>query len=186
MAISPKDKEFIERLDTEIQKNLQEPTFSIDTLAEIMCMSRSNFYRKIKGISGMSPNDYLKTIRLKMAAELLLQQEYRINEIYELVGFSSSSYFTKCFKEQFGVPPKEFLNNAKNNAGNKSSEIVTRTWKSVDFLSLQSFFTVFSPCPAGYSGQSVHRHFRIQRSGRSGANRQREKLSLSKSKAGIP
>ena len=125
MAISPKDKEFIERLDTEIQKNLQEPTFSIDTLAEIMCMSRSNFYRKIKGISGMSPNDYLKTIRLKMAAELLLQQEYRINEIYELVGFSSSSYFTKCFKEQFGVPPKEFLNNAKNNAGNKSSEIVT-------------------------------------------------------------
>ena len=112
-------------LDTEIQKNLQEPTFSIDTLAEIMCMSRSNFYRKIKGISGMSPNDYLKTIRLKMAAELLLQQEYRINEIYELVGFSSSSYFTKCFKEQFGVPPKEFLNNAKNNAGNKSSEIVT-------------------------------------------------------------
>lgn len=127
MAISPKDKEFIERLDAEIQKNLQEPTFSIDTLAEIMCMSRSNFYRKIKGISGMSPNDYLRTIRLKMAAELLLQQEYRINEIYELVGFSSSSYFTKCFKEQFGVPPKEFLNNAKNNAGNKSSEIVTRT-----------------------------------------------------------
>ena len=113
------------QLDAEIQKNLQEPTFSIDTLAEIMCMSRSNFYRKIKGISGMSPNDYLKTIRLKMAAELLLQQEYRINEIYELVGFSSSSYFTKCFKEQFGVPPKEFLNNAKNNAGNKSSEIVT-------------------------------------------------------------
>ena len=53
-------------------------------------------------------------------------------------------------------------------------------------ISLQSFFTVFSPCPAGYSGQSVHRHFRIQRSGRSGANRQREKLSLSKSKAGIP
>ena len=108
MAISPKDKEFIERLDTEIQKNLQEPTFSIDTLAEIMCMSRSNFYRKIKGISGMSPNDYLKTIRLKMAAELLLQQEYRINEIYELVGFSSSSYFTKCFKEQFGISPTAY------------------------------------------------------------------------------
>ncbi len=95
MAISPKDKEFIERLDAEIQKNLQEPTFSIDTLTEIMCMSRSNFYR-------CNP------------------------------------------------------------------------------------FTVCSPCPAGYSGQSVHRHFRRQWSGRSGANRQREKLLPSKSKAGIP
>ncbi|MFR5957178.1 MAG: helix-turn-helix domain-containing protein [Odoribacter splanchnicus] len=71
-------------------------------------MSRSNFYRKIKGISGMSPNDYLKTIRLKMAAELLLQQEYRINEIYELVGFSSSSYFTKCLKNNSEFPRKNF------------------------------------------------------------------------------
>lgn len=114
IAVAPKDKEFIEKLDEEIKKNIQEPMFSIDTLAEIMCMSRSNFYRKIKGISGMSPNDYLKTIRLKMAADLLVKQEFRINEIYELVGFSSSSYFTKCFKEQFGVPPKDYVNNLKN------------------------------------------------------------------------
>ena len=117
MAISPKDKEFIERLDTEIQKNLQEPTFSIDTLAEIMCMSRSNFYRKIKGISGMSPNDYLKTIRLKMAAELLLQQEYRINEICYMTGFNSASYFAKCFQKQFGVLPKYFVSHMKKRSG---------------------------------------------------------------------
>ena len=89
--------------------------FSIDTLAEVMNMSRSNFYRKIKSISGMSPNDYLKTIRLKKAAELLLSQEYRINEVYEQAGFSSSSYFAKCFKEQFGMLPREFVQKSIQN-----------------------------------------------------------------------
>lgn len=112
IAISNKDKEFIEKLNTEIDKHIQEVNFSIDVLAEIMCMSRSNFYRKIKSVSGMSPNDYLKMIRLKKAAALLLKQEYRINEIYEQVGFNTSSYFAKCFREQFGMAPKEFLNNS--------------------------------------------------------------------------
>lgn len=110
IAISPRDKEFIEKLNSEIDKHIQEVNFSIDVLAEIMCMSRSNFYRKIKSVSGMSPNDYLKMVRLKKAAELLLKQEYRINEIYEQVGFNTSSYFAKCFREQFGMAPKEFLN----------------------------------------------------------------------------
>lgn len=109
VAVSPKDKEFIEKLNDEIGKHIQEVDFSIDILAEIMCMSRSNFYRKIRGVTGMSPNDYLKMIRLKTAAELLLRQEYRINEIFELVGFNTSSYFIKCFKKQFGVPPREFI-----------------------------------------------------------------------------
>ena len=98
----------MERLNGEIEKHLLDVNFSIDTLSEFMNMSRSNFYRKLKSISGMSPNDYLKMIRLKKAAELLLSQDYRINEVYEKVGFSSSSYFAKCFKEQFGMLPREF------------------------------------------------------------------------------
>ncbi|MHB9142679.1 MAG: response regulator, partial [Paludibacter sp.] len=109
IAISPRDKLYIEQLNNEIEKHLLDTNFSIDTLSDFMNMSRSNFYRKIKSISGMSPNDYMKTIRLKKAAEMLMSQEYRINEVYEQSGFSSSSYFAKCFKEQFGVLPREFV-----------------------------------------------------------------------------
>jgi len=112
IAVTQKDKDFVERLNAAIESHLQDINFSIDTLSEILFMSRSNFYRKIKSISGMSPNDYLKMIRLKKAAELLLKQEYRINEVYEQVGFSSSSYFAKCFKEQFSILPRDFVLNA--------------------------------------------------------------------------
>ena len=114
IAVSLKDKEFVERLNAAIESHLQDINFSIDTLSEILFMSRSNFYRKIKSISGMSPNDYLKMIRLKKAAELLIKQEFRINEVYEQVGFSSSSYFAKCFKEQFSILPRDFVLNAGN------------------------------------------------------------------------
>ena len=82
---------------------------AIDTLAEQMNMSRSNFYRKIKALSGMSPNDYLKALRMNKAAELI-QGGTRISEVAAQVGFTSSSYFAKCFKAQYGVLPKEYVN----------------------------------------------------------------------------
>ena len=71
-------------------------------------MSRSNFYRKIKGISGMSPNDYLKTIRLKMAAELLLQQEYRINESTNWSGSVLLLISRNVLKNNSEFPRKNF------------------------------------------------------------------------------
>ncbi len=108
LAISNKDQEFLTKLQTEIDQHISEPDFSIDNLAEKMFMSRSNFYRKIKNISGMAPNDYLKTIRLNKAAELLMEDGVRIADVFEKVGFSSSSYFAKCFKAQFNVLPKDY------------------------------------------------------------------------------
>lgn len=123
IAVSKKDQAYIERLNSEIEKHLLDVNFSIDTLSDFMNMSRSNFYRKIKSISGMSPNDYLKTIRLKKAAELLLSQDYRINEVYEQAGFSSSSYFAKCFKEQFGMLPREFVTKATKGINPKETDI---------------------------------------------------------------
>lgn len=114
IAVTERDKKFTERLNAKIEQHIAEENLPIDTLAEHMNMSRSNFYRKVKSMSGMSPNDYLKVIRLKKAAELLLKQEYRINEVYEQTGFNSSSYFAKCFKDQFGLLPREFLQKAKD------------------------------------------------------------------------
>ena len=79
------------------------------TLAEQMNMSRSNFYRKIKGVLDLSPNEYLRLIRLKKAAQLLKDGRYGIVEISYMVGFNSPSYFSNCFKKQFGVLPKDFM-----------------------------------------------------------------------------
>jgi signal transduction histidine kinase/DNA-binding response OmpR family regulator len=103
-----KDREFIEKLHSEIEKHITEPDFSVDTIAETMFMSRSSFYRKMKGITGLPPNDYLRTFRLNKAAELLHEGELSISEIREQVAFCSPSYFTKCFKVQFGVLPKDY------------------------------------------------------------------------------
>ena len=106
-AMSQKDCEFIAKIQGVIAEQLADENFSIDTLSEQMNMSRSNFYRKIKALSGMSPNDYLKTLRMNRAAELIVSGT-RISEVAAQVGFTSSSYFAKCFKAQYGVLPKEY------------------------------------------------------------------------------
>jgi AraC-like DNA-binding protein len=81
----------------------------VDKLAQALGMSRSSLLRKINGLSEFSPNDFIKIIRLKRAAEILQEGEYRINEVCMLVGFSSTSYFTKAFQKQFGMLPKDFV-----------------------------------------------------------------------------
>lgn len=110
-AMSQKDCEFIAKIQGVIAEQLADENFSIDTLSEQMHMSRSNFYRKIKALSGMSPNDYLKTLRMNKAAELILSGS-RISEVAVQVGFTSSSYFAKCFKAQYGVLPKDYTGQA--------------------------------------------------------------------------
>ena len=107
--MSQKDCEFIAKIQGVIAEQLADENFSIDTLAEQMNMSRSNFYRKIKGVLDLSPNEYLRLERLKKAAQLLKEGENRVNEICYMVGFNSPSYFAKCFQKQFGVLPKDFV-----------------------------------------------------------------------------
>lgn len=108
MATSRADRELLAKMDAAIEMNLAESEFSIDDLAGALCMSRSTLFEKIKNISGLTPNNYIRLTRLKRAAEYLSAGEYQIGEVCYLVGFSSSSYFTKCFKKQFGVLPTEF------------------------------------------------------------------------------
>src|SRR5690606_38072100 len=79
--LTNKDRDFLEKVNNEVLIHLEEHDFSIDSLAEKLFMSRSNFYRKIKSISGLSPNEYLRKVRLEKAAELLRSREYRISEI---------------------------------------------------------------------------------------------------------
>ena len=108
MALSKADEEFLKKLHEIIRANLHNPDFGMDDVADALYMSRSSFYRKIRGLSDLTPNDYLRLERLKKAAELLQEGKYPVSEICYLVGFNTPSYFTKCFLKQFGVLPKDF------------------------------------------------------------------------------
>lgn len=113
MAFTKADEEFLKKINEIILNNIDNPEFSMDDMFETLHMSRSVFYRKIKGILNMSPSEYLRLERLKKAAELLLEGNSRINEVCYLVGFNSPSYFAKCFHKQFGILPKDFVNGKK-------------------------------------------------------------------------
>ena len=103
------DEEFLRKLNEIIMENYQDSEFNMDSIIGIMNMSRSSFYRKIKGILDLSPNDYIRIVRLSKAAELLKNGNESITEICYMVGFSSPSYFAKCFQKQYGVLPKDYV-----------------------------------------------------------------------------
>ena len=105
--INKMDTEFLDNLNLKIQENIFDDEFSIDSMAEQMSMSRSTFYRRMKAITGMTPVDYLKNYRLEHATRLL-REGMRATEVASAVGFTSSSYFAKCFKAKYGSLPKDF------------------------------------------------------------------------------
>ena len=109
IAQSKADKQFISKLEEYVARHLENPDLSVDDMAGAMNMGRSNFFRKLKGVLGIGPNEYLRLTRLKKAAALLQEKEYGIVEIAYMVGFSTPSYFSSCFKKQFGVLPKDFV-----------------------------------------------------------------------------
>ena len=113
-AVSHADEEFVQRLQKVVSENLSDSDFDIASLSEQMFMSRTNLNRKIKGIYNLTPNNYIKLERLKRAAQMLKTNQYKINEVSYMVGFTSPSYFTQCFYKQFGLLPKDFIDNSTN------------------------------------------------------------------------
>ena len=104
-----RDKEFADRLAVVLEQNLSRPEFSIDEFAQLMKLGRTVFYRKLRGVTGYSPNEYLRVVRMKKAAELLLSSEnLTVAEVAYKVGISDPFYFSKCFKTQFGVAPSVY------------------------------------------------------------------------------
>ena len=93
------DEEFLSRLDAIILANISDPNFSNEQLAEAFCLSKSTLNRKIKGLLDTTPNDYIRTKRLIVAAQMLTENHCRINEVCYSVGFNTPSYFSKCFKK---------------------------------------------------------------------------------------
>ncbi len=103
------DEDFIRKLSEVILENLEDQRFGVNELAASLHMSQSSLLRKIKGISELNPNSYIRVVRLRKAAELLKEGHYSIAEISERVGFNSPSYFSKCFQKHFGQLPKDYV-----------------------------------------------------------------------------
>ena len=101
------DDAFIKNLYAEMEKHLANPDLNIETLSSIMGFSRSQLYRKTKQLIGKSPNDMIRIFRLKRAQQLLSDTDQTIQQVAYAVGFSSPSYFTKCYKEYFGENPSK-------------------------------------------------------------------------------
>lgn len=108
IALTKSDEKFINKLNDVVQRNLSDSDFNVEDMAEQFNMSRASFYRKIKGVLDLTPNEYIRVERLKKSAQLLKQKDYKVNEICYMVGFNSPSYFAKCFQQQFGILPKDF------------------------------------------------------------------------------
>lgn len=111
------DEEFLKQLNQLISEHLTDTEFQIDDLIKHFGMSRSQFYQKIKGICGMPPLDYLRIHRLKVAVRLFQKGETHIADVCYKVGFSTPSYFTKRFTQQFGISPSEFIRKMKKDKG---------------------------------------------------------------------
>ncbi len=112
MAQSRRDGEFLDACRKVVVANMSNSNLSVDFLAAEMGLSRTAIFKKLKALTGMTPNDFMKTIRLDEACRMLVEGKYSITEIGFVTGFSSSSYFAKCFVKQFGVLPSEYLQNA--------------------------------------------------------------------------
>jgi signal transduction histidine kinase/ligand-binding sensor domain-containing protein/CheY-like chemotaxis protein/AraC-like DNA-binding protein len=102
------DKDFIEHVTKIIDENIANIDFSVDYIADKMAVSRTVFYKKMKLISGYSPNEFIQLIRMKKAAFLIKNSNLPIAEIALKVGFNDSNYFSKCFKSHFGMPPSVY------------------------------------------------------------------------------
>jgi signal transduction histidine kinase/ligand-binding sensor domain-containing protein/DNA-binding response OmpR family regulator len=101
------DKEFIEKVLSYINESIGDPNLNVESLASQLNLSRSQFYRKIKALTNQTANEFIRNIRLLRAKQIIETGSVNISEVCYKVGFSSPSYFTKCFKSYFGVLPKE-------------------------------------------------------------------------------
>jgi len=101
------DKQFITNILDYIHENINNTALNVENLADELLISRSKLYRKIKALTGLTANEFIKKIRLEKAKQFLENSDYSISEISFKVGFSSPSYFTKCYKIQFGILPTD-------------------------------------------------------------------------------
>ena len=115
VTTSNADKTFFEQLDALVDENLDNSEISADVFARKMLLGRTVFFRKVKEVTGYSPKEYLRVRRMKRAAELLQEGKLSVSEIAYTVGMSDPFYFSKCFKQQFGMAPSAYQKECTKN-----------------------------------------------------------------------
>lgn len=120
-SLNKLDNEFIHKINELIEARLSSDKIDVGYLSDKMCMSSSTLYRKMKALTGMSANEYVRKMKMKYAEQFLLEGKYTISEIAAKVGINNLFYFRQCFKEEYGVIPSEYLKQLREKAGGEPS-----------------------------------------------------------------
>lgn len=108
IKINSYDEKLLKKLIEIVEKNIDEPTLTVEFLSKEVALSRVHLFRKLKSITGMTPTDFIKDYRMKRATQLLATQKLSISEVAYEVGFQDVHYFGKCFKKAYGTSPSEY------------------------------------------------------------------------------
>ena len=109
VQVQSMDEKFVEHAMDIVEKNIENADFNVEMFCREIGMSRMHLNRKLKGLFNQSPSEFIRIIRLKRAAQLLVDGQLNVSEVIYKVGFNSRTYFTKAFKQYYGVSPKEYV-----------------------------------------------------------------------------
>lgn len=115
VTVTSADEKFLQRAIEIIEEHMMDTEFNVEILVKEMKFSRSNIYMKFKELTGLSSSEFIRNIRLKRAMQLLETSSLSVKEIMYMTGFNTGSYFSKCFKKQFGLLPSEYIKKIKSN-----------------------------------------------------------------------
>ncbi len=111
LSTNSSDDQFLSNILKIIEENIENPDFSADDLQKRSGMNRTQFYKKIKSLTGHTVSMFIRIIRLKKAAQILKTKQYNISEVAYMVGFNFPNFFSKCFQEYFGKTPSQYVDN---------------------------------------------------------------------------
>ncbi|WP_417130464.1 response regulator [Parabacteroides faecis] len=113
VSLTSMDEKILNRAIDAVEKNIENPEFDLQAFTEEMNISNSMLYRKLKSLTNLSPNEFIRNIRLKASCKLLLEQKGNISEVAYRVGFNDAKYFSRCFKKEFDMTPMEYIEQNK-------------------------------------------------------------------------
>jgi len=109
ISLTSVDEKLLQRSIDYIIEHIGDKDLTVDRIAREVGMSRANFYRKMKALTNLSASEFLRKVRMEQAAQFLKTNKFRVSEVTSIVGFSDADYFRECFKSQFGMTPRDYI-----------------------------------------------------------------------------